>query len=101
GHRRRARLGIDAATAHRVVARGPDLHRLLRDVDPRQLLELVVHGGQPPLDVLRVAPAGDVQEDAAVRAAPSRAYLRVDGAGHLVTGEQVRRAAGGVVGVPA
>ena len=44
---------------------------------------------------------GDVEEDAAVGAAPAGLHLGVDRAGHLVAGEQLRRpAAGGVVVVP-
>ena len=53
--------------AHHVVAGRPDLHRLGRDVDVRELLELVVHRRQPASDELRVAARGDVEEDAAVR----------------------------------
>ena len=59
------RVHLDAA--HHVVAGGPDLHRLLGDVDVGQLLELVVHRRQPLADVLGVTPRGDVEEDAAVR----------------------------------
>ena len=53
-HRRQTVLGRprggvrdDLDAAHDVVAGGTDLHRLGRDVDVGELLELVVHRGQP------------------------------------------------------
>ena len=63
------RLRVDADAAHRVVRGRPDLHRLLRDVDVAELLELVVHRRELALDVLGAAARVDVEEDAAVRAA--------------------------------
>jgi len=47
---------VDLDAAHHVVAGGSDLHRLGGDVDVGELLELVVHGGQPAPDELRVTP---------------------------------------------
>src|SRR5438874_867522 len=38
-------LRLYAHPAHLVVAGGADLHRLLRDIDIRQLLELMIHAG--------------------------------------------------------
>ena len=61
-----------------VVARRADLHRLLRDVDVGQLLELVVHRRELLLDVLGRAARGDVEEDAAVRRAAAGLHLGVD-----------------------
>ena len=52
GTRRHLRVGVDAHAAHHVVRGRADLHRLLRDVDVGQLLELVVHARQLALDVL-------------------------------------------------
>ena len=46
GTARLLRVGVDAHAAHEVVERGADFHRLLRDVDLGQLLELVVHARQ-------------------------------------------------------
>ena len=88
----RRRVRLDRDTAHHVVTGGPDLHRLGRDVDVRQLLELVVHGRQPAPDDLGGHPGRDVQEDTAVRGAAARLHLGVDGARHLVAGEQLGRA---------
>ena len=84
------RVGLDAA--HGVVDGRVDLHRLRGDVHVAQGVELLVHGGQFALDVVR-APVGDVQEDAAVGAAPARQDLLVDGAGDLVARQQFGRAA--------
>ena len=53
GHARHLRVAVDAHAAHHVVRRRADLHRLLRDVDVGELLELVVHARQLLLDVLR------------------------------------------------
>ena len=86
-------VGLDADASHGVVARRADLHRRRRDVDVGQLLELVVHRGQPATDLLGGAPARDVEEDAAVRAPPAGLHLRVDRPGDLVAGKQLRRAA--------
>src|SRR6185503_15620514 len=44
------RLRVDAHSAHDVVRGRTYLHRLLGDVDVRQLDELVVHAGQLLLD---------------------------------------------------
>ena len=52
GTRRGAGVGVDLDAAHHVVAGRADLHRLLGDVDPGQLHELVVHRRQAPVDLL-------------------------------------------------
>ena len=92
GHGGRLGVGVHPDPAHHVVAGRAHLHGLGGDVDAGQLHELVVHGGQPAPDVLGRAAAGDVEEDPAVGAAPTRLHLAVDGPGHLVTGEEVRGA---------
>src|SRR6185437_4798638 len=84
--------------AHEVVRGGADLHRLLGDVEIGQLLELVVHAGQLLLDVLGgvrdlLLDPGDVEEDAAVRAAAAGAHLAPDAAGDVVAGQELGRAA--------
>ena len=100
--RRHAGVRVDLDPAHHVVAGGADLHRLLRDVDIGQLLELVVHRRQLLEDLLRRPPGGDVEEHAAVRAAPAGLDLGVDRAGDLVARQQLGRTAVVVrVGVPA
>src|SRR5213078_1562776 len=102
GHGGGCRVGLDPHPSHEVVAGGADLHGLGRDVDVRQLLELVVHRGQAPLDVVGVPAAGDVQEHAAVGAAAASLHLGVDGSGHLVAGQEVGGPAGlGPIRVPA
>jgi hypothetical protein len=60
-------LSAVSGSAHHVVTGRANLHRLLRDVDVGQLLELVVHRRQPSLDELLAAPGRDVEEDPAVR----------------------------------
>src|SRR5262249_31214411 len=84
-------IGVDAHATHDVVTGRTDLHRLLGDVAVRKLFELVVHGWQALRDVVGRAPGRDVEEHTAVRAAPPRFDFAVDGAGDLVTREQVRR----------
>ena len=86
-------VGLHADASHRVMAGGAHLHRGRRDVDVGELLELVVHGGQQAANLLGSTAARDVEEDAAVRASPARFHLRVDRAGHLVTGKKVGWAA--------
>src|SRR6266540_2287185 len=65
-HRRLLRLRIDFDAAHHVMGRGPDLHRVLRDVHLRQLFELMVHARQLLLDVVWALLRGDVEQHAAV-----------------------------------
>jgi hypothetical protein len=102
GNVRNGSVGIDLDPAHHVVLGRSDLHGVLGNVHVRQLLELVVHGRQPAQDLLGGPPGGDVQEHAAVRGAAPRLDLGVVRAGHLVAGQQLRRAAVVVgVGVPA
>ena len=65
-------VSIHADAAHDVVRGGPDLHRLLRDVDAGELHELVVHARQLLPDVLRrvrdlLLDPRDVEVDAAMR----------------------------------
>ena len=86
-------VGIDPNPAHEVVQGRPDLHRLRGDVHLGQLLELVVHGGELLLDVVGGPVARDVEEGAAVGAAPSLFHLVEDGACHHVAGQQLRRPA--------
>src|SRR6185437_14506323 len=91
-------VAIHLDAAHEVVRGGADLHRLLGDVEIGQLLELVVHAGQLLLDVLGgvrdlLLDPGDVEEDAAVRAAAAGAHLAPDAAGDVVAGQELGRAA--------
>src|SRR6185503_1709210 len=89
GDRGHLRVGVHRNAAHDVVRGRTHLHRLLRDVDVGELLELVVHARELALDVLlgvrelRSDPR-DVEEDTAVRAAPSLAHLAPNGAGDVV-----------------
>ena len=92
-HRRGGSVRVDADASHDVVKRRTDLHRLLRDVDVRELLELVVHRRQPALDVLGGAPRRDVEIHAAVRSPAPGLHLGVDRAGDLVARQEVRGAA--------
>ena len=72
-----------------------DFHRLLGNIDIRQLLELVVHAGKFPLDVLGgirnpFLNPGDIEEHAAVGAAPPFFHFSPDAAGNMVTRKQLR-----------
>ena len=102
GHRRLLGVGVDPDAAHEVVQRRPDLHRLLRDVDLGQLLELVVHRRQLALDDVGGDARRDVEEHAAVRRAAPGLDLGGDRARDLVAREQLGRPARGLVaGEPA
>src|SRR6185312_9843517 len=100
---RHLRVGIDADSAHRVVRRRAHFHRFLGDVEAAEFLELVVHARQLLLPVglgvearfLFAVPLGEglqFEEDAAVRAAAAFAGLPNDTAGHVVAGQEFRRA---------
>ena len=99
GNRRHLRVGIHANPAHDVVRGRADFHRLLRDVEVGELLELVVHARQLAPDVrlgvgeLFLDP-GDVEEDAAVRRSAAGLHLAVDAARHVVAREQLGRTPG-------
>ena len=96
------RLRIDPNPTHDVVRGRPHLHRLARDVDVRELEELVVHAGELLLDHCRgigdaLLDPTDVEEHAAVRAAASFADLAHDAAGDVVAREQLGRPARALV----
>jgi hypothetical protein len=85
-----------------VVRRRADFHRLLRDVEVGELLELVIHARQLLFDVLRrirdfFLDPGDVEEHSAVRAAAAGLHLAVDAARNVIAREQFRRALGVLV----
>src|SRR5450631_3370700 len=82
------------------MAGWPNLHWLGGDIHVGQLAELLVHGRQSLFDVLRRAPAGDVQEHATVLGAAAGFDFGVDGAGDLIAWEQVRSSAVLLVLVP-
>jgi len=85
------RLGVHAHAAHHVVARRADFHRRRRDIDVRQLLELVVHAGQLLLDVIGRAARRDIEENTAVWTTTSLANLSANGPRHDVAREQFGR----------
>ena len=72
----RMRLRFDENAAHRVVGGRCHLHRLLRDVDHREVDELPVHPRQPRKN-RRAVEVGDVEQDAAVLGATPCHDLRV------------------------
>ena len=86
GHVRFLRFGIDPYPSHHVVTRRADLHGFLGDVDVGELPELVVHGGEPPPDVVGVTPGGDVQVHTTVRRTSPLLDLGNDGPGPLRRG---------------
>ena len=80
------------------MRRWSNLHRLARDVHVTQLFELVVHARQLAFDVFGrsghfLLDPGNVQINAAVRAAPSLLELAHNAAGDVVAGQQFRRPA--------
>ena len=98
GHAGHLRVGIHADAAHDVMRGRADFHRLARDVDVGQLLELVIHARQLALDVLGGVrelffDPGDVEKDAAVRAAAAFLDFAHDAAGDVIAREQFRRTA--------
>ena len=83
---------------HDVVGRRADLHRLAGNIDVRQLFELVIHARQLALDVFGrvrelLLDPGNIEIDAAVRAAAPFLDLAHDAARHVIAGEQFRRTA--------
>ena len=81
------------------MGRRTDLHGFHGDVDARQLLELMVHGGELAPDVFgRVGDVlldpCDVQEHSTVRATPAFFDLADDTTCHVIPGQQFRRTAG-------
>ena len=94
---RHLRVRIHADAAHDVVRGRADFHRLARDVDVGQLLELVIHARQLALDVLGgvgdlFLDPGDVEKHAAVRAAAAFFDFAHDAARDVIAREQLRRA---------
>src|SRR3954464_12450668 len=97
GQRRHLGITIDANAAHHVMRRRADFHRLLGDVDVRQLLELVVHARKFFADMLfaigeLAAYPRDVEKHSSVRAAPAFAHFFHDRARDVIPGEQLGRA---------
>src|SRR5207249_4248969 len=85
-------VGIDVDAAHDVVSGRPDLHRLLGNVDVRQLFELVVHTRQLALDMLRGVgkfslDPGDVEINPAVRRTPALFDFTNDAPRNVVAGQ--------------
>ena len=81
------------------MRRRADFHRLLRDIEVGELLELVIHARQLAFDVLGgvrdlFLDPRDVEEHAAVRAAAAGLDLALDAARHVVAREQFGRALG-------
>src|SRR5438270_11285655 len=71
-HIRHLAVGIDTNPTHPVMSGWSNLHWLLRDIDIRQLLEVVIHAREFSFDVLgtireAVFDPGDVEKHAAVR----------------------------------
>src|SRR6266545_329077 len=96
----RGRVRVHPDPAVHVVAGRAHLHHFLRDVHPRQLHELVVHGGQALADVRRRTPGADIQINTAVGAAAPRLDLGIDGARDLVARKQIGSAPVLLVFVP-
>src|SRR6266496_2171327 len=92
-------VAIHHHSAHHIVRGRTDFHRLLGDIDIGELFELVVHSRQLAFDVLGrfwhvFADPGDIEKNAAVRAAASFFDFAADRAGNMIAREQPGRAAG-------
>ena len=90
GDARHLRVWMDMDPTHRVMRSRPNFHRLLGDVDIRQLFELVIHARQLLFDVLgRVRQflfdPGDIEIDPAMRRSPALFYLANNATGHVIT----------------
>src|SRR5689334_15360154 len=88
---------IHPNSTHHVVRGWAYFHRLFRDIDICELLELVIHARELFLDVLSPIrqPAldpGDVQKNASVRATAIFTYFLHDAARDVIAGEQLRGA---------
>ena len=81
--RGRSRLGRNRDTAHRVMRRRRDVHRVARDVEQLMVEELLVHAGQPLADVVTPAVA-HVEQDAPALRASAGQDLAVVRVGHAV-----------------
>ena len=95
-------VAVHANPTHDVVGGGTNLHRLLRDVEVRELHELVIHARQFALDVLLgvrqlLLDPGNIQKHTAVRRAAPCLHLAHDAAGHVVARQQLRRTPGRLV----
>ena len=71
---------------------GPNFHRFFRNVDVRQLLELVIHARELLLDVLlglgqSLLDPGNVEKDAAMRTAASFTDFAHDASRDVITRE--------------
>ena len=98
GHGGHLRIAIDADSAHHVMRRGTHFHRLFRDVQIGELLELVIHAGQLALDVLRcfrhaLLDPGNIEKDTAVRRASACLDFAIDAPRNVIAGEQFGRTA--------
>src|SRR2546427_471470 len=85
--------------AHHVVGCRTYFHRLGRNVEIRQLFELVIHARQLFLDVLRCIRNSfldprDVEKNTAMRTSATFFNLAHDAAGDMVAREQLRRTPG-------
>src|SRR5690349_22958524 len=95
GNVRHLRIRIHADAAHHVMRGWPDLHRLYRDVNVGELLELVIHAGKFLFDVLgsvrnAILDPRDVKEHTTVGAASPFAHLAPDATSNVIARKQFR-----------
>ena len=91
GYTRHLRLCIDANATHEVVQRWAYFHRLFRDVDFREFLELVIHRRKFFLDHFCRHTRCDVEKHAAMRRSTACFDLCGDRSSDFVTREQLGR----------
>src|SRR3974390_1718199 len=95
GNVRHLRIRINADTTHHVVRRWSDFHCFYRDVDVRELLELVIHARELLLDVFAgvgnaVLNPGDIQKHATMRAPAAIAHFSPNAASHMIPCKKFR-----------
>src|SRR5437588_12958683 len=94
-HIRHLAVGIDTHPTHHVMSGWSNLHWLLRDIDIRQLLELVIHAREFSFDVLCTVrqaafDPGDVEKNAAVRSSTPFANFTHYRARNVIDSQQLR-----------
>ena len=98
GHGAHLRIGVHFHAAHHVVRGGAYFHGVFRDVEIAQLFELVVHAGELAFDDIGAVgqalfDPGDIEENAAMRAAAPFTYFALNAAGDVVARQEFGRAA--------
>ena len=79
-------IGVNANTAHTVVAGGSDIHGFFGDIHVGEFFELMVHRRQSPRDVFRRPARRNIEVDAAMLGAAAGFHFSIDRPGYLIAG---------------